>query len=319
MISSPAAHRVLLTALAHRDMGPDSVDAASMAELLTGPVYATLGEVLPKEGLHRQLQALAASLPGGAKPTARERSRGARAFERDRARSESARDLQSARAERWKLEADGADATRADGNYAAAGHGTEDDDAARDRAGRYLEHDLKNDPKHDPQDDQEGYDEEAFWRIGREEARAEHAIREEAAGGLAGDTAPRSAEDARGDKAAWHEGSSAAPAAPWALARQFAALEHVTSVAAFAVDTDGEPAQEAFQGEGFERDALRALAIGGRALLSEHGAFRSYRLRHDRGQVLVFAHADLTLVLLARPEFDPTAAFGTWAALLEAR
>jgi hypothetical protein len=62
MISNRAARHVLDAALSQRGLTPDSVDARAMEDLLLGPVFRGLEPILPKDGLKRQLQRLAAGV-----------------------------------------------------------------------------------------------------------------------------------------------------------------------------------------------------------------------------------------------------------------
>ncbi len=64
MVSARAATRVLQDTLRSRGTTPDTVDAEQMSELLLGPVLKEFEQILPREGLKRNLNDLADQLEG---------------------------------------------------------------------------------------------------------------------------------------------------------------------------------------------------------------------------------------------------------------
>lgn len=63
LVSTRAATRMLQGALAGQRQTPESVDAAAMGRLLRGRILRELEQTLPRGGLKRQIEALAATLP----------------------------------------------------------------------------------------------------------------------------------------------------------------------------------------------------------------------------------------------------------------
>ncbi len=67
-VSATAATRVLDKALADAGVSPERVRARQMRALLLGPVLDELDRILPRSGLERNLEALAAALDDGRPP-----------------------------------------------------------------------------------------------------------------------------------------------------------------------------------------------------------------------------------------------------------
>lgn len=293
MVSARAATRVLQDTLRDRGTTPDTVSAEQMHDLLLGPVLKEFEQILPREGLKRNLSGLAKELEALETGAA---GRGDQA-ENNPSRLESIRNFLN---------------TPIIGERPAAESVPARPGATSEEAGNK----------------ETGSDETGGARISRSAQRRPEPSPKDTLEIPPGDISPPtrtpvpSATPVPPSKARAQRPTRAASqrkAAPLSEERleqivlRFAQIEHVRIVAA--IRDNGEIAVS--RGSGIDIDALSRYGLMGLRLLGRSGELNSYYLAHTKGQLFLFTFGRDTLILVGRSELNVGTVFATAAALKE--
>ncbi|MDZ7704584.1 MAG: hypothetical protein U5L04_08915 [Trueperaceae bacterium] len=291
MVSARAATRVLQDTLRDRGTTPDTVSAEQMHDLLLGPVLKEFEQILPREGLKRNLGSLAKELEAleTGSPGRSDQA------ENNPSRLESIRNFLN---------------TPIIGERPAAESAPARPDASSENAG--------------PEDTSGG----SATRISRSAQRRPEPSPKDTLEIPPGDISPPtrtpvpSATPVPPSKARPQRptrGAAQRKAAPLSEERleqivlRFAQIEHVRIVAA--IRDNGEIAVS--RGSGIDIDALSRYGLMGLRLLGRSGELNSYYLAHTKGQLFLFTFGRDTLILVGRSELNVGTVFATAAALKE--
>ncbi|HEX7022256.1 MAG TPA: hypothetical protein VF171_05315, partial [Trueperaceae bacterium] len=290
MVSARVATRILDQVLAGRGLSADSIAPDDMEDLILGPIFGELETILPREGLRRNLEALAVSIraqeAGGIRDVA------------------AARNQQTIMGSAPKTPVPPA-AVRS--RLASTLILDQEPEIAADEAPgvaeapiapllRQIESELSR----------------AGGTPAAGAARARSAKRETPTSGTAvaamrppGETLPPTTSNPTPKSLDGHKLEEAV--------LRFAQLENVTLVAA--LHGDGSVALS--RGSGSDLDALARYSHLGLSLLRRRGNLRSYYLAHSRGQLFLFPVGTHTLIIVGSPDLNIGAVFTALTGLKE--
>jgi hypothetical protein len=292
LVSPRAAKRVLEEALTTANDTPDTVSVAVMQALLTGYIRFELEQMLPREGLHGQLEQLSARLvqvqDTASEADFSETDAELAADDTSRAVADLAEFTRTASAAK-KSPSDAP--IMPDTSSANTSTNTSPDRASSTKAGQ-----ASSKPKQAPkQGDVKGNLPAAMWKD-------QFAVANKAAR-LKGITMADSTETKQTLSEAQLE----------SIVMRFAQVEHAKLIAA--VRENGTIVTS--RGAGVDLNSLSRFGLMGLRLLERSGELRSYYLAHSQGQLFLFCFGKDTVIMLGSSDINVGTVFATLSSVKE--